>query len=64
MSAAAEIQRARDVADLANHRERLQWLESGTPRWACGALVDSHSRNVLTQQSREVIQRLESRETK
>lgn len=52
MNAAASIQAAREQADLQNHRERLEWLEQPSPRWSCGALVDSHSRHVLLLQSR------------
>ncbi len=53
----AQIQQEREASDLANHKERLIWLESDQPRWSCGTLVDTHTRNVLTEQSRAYIAR-------
>lgn len=56
MSAAAKkIQADREAADLANHRERLIWLEAPSPHWADGTLVDSHTRNALLLQSRTAV---------
>lgn len=52
MSAASDIQQAREAADLANHMERLEWLTQEAPRWACGALVDTYTKNALLLQSR------------
>ncbi|PLC06356.1 hypothetical protein CY658_04805 [Variovorax sp. RO1] len=55
MSAAQELQKAREAEDLANHRSRLEWLTGESPRWSCGAPVDAHTRNELTLQSRDAI---------
>lgn len=55
MIRAAEIQREREAVNLQNHRERVEWLSSERPRWACGELVDAHSRHVLLLQSQEAL---------
>lgn len=55
---AKAIQAARDSVDLKNHTERLAWLEQPSPRWACGKLVDAHTRHALIAQSREFIARI------
>jgi hypothetical protein len=49
------LQQEREAADLENHRARLAWLSAERPRWNCGALVDAHSRHVLTLQSKDAI---------
>lgn len=51
----ADIQREREAEELANHMERLPWLESAHPCWSCGTPVDVHTRNVMLRQSREAI---------
>lgn len=52
---ALQIQQDREQADLANHRERLEWLSGESPRWACGELVDTYTSKVLLNQSRSYI---------
>lgn len=52
MSAAQRIQADREAADLARHKERLEWLQATErPCWADGTPVDCHMRNVLLKQS-------------
>lgn len=52
---AALIQREREAADIANHRERVLWLASEHPRWSCGTLIDAYMRNELMRQSKAAI---------
>lgn len=54
-SAAARIQQEREAADLANHIERIQWLEAERPVYSCGTPVDTHTRNALLLQSRTFV---------
>lgn len=55
MNAAAQIQCDREAADLANHRERIQWLSAPNPKWACGVPVDGFTRRTLLNQSKEAV---------
>ena len=55
MSTATQIQQEREAAYIANHRERLQWLEAPDPVWSCGTRVDAYTRRVLLNQSRAAI---------
>lgn len=55
MDEAKEIQAQRERDDLENHKERVEWLSAGAPRWSCGTLVDAHSRNVLLLQSQQAL---------
>jgi hypothetical protein len=55
MSKAQQTQAERERMNLENHRERVEWLSADAPRWACGTLVDAHSRHVLLQQSRAAL---------
>lgn len=54
MSAKA-IQEAREAADLANHRERLQWLSMSKPLWSCGTPVSPFMHRVLKTQSENAL---------
>jgi len=56
--AAAMIQAERDQADIANHRNRIQWLSQDRPEWSCGTPVDAHLKNALLIQSRDALARL------
>lgn len=52
---AAQIQRQREAEFLANHKERIAWLEQDAPKWACGAPVPPSEQFKLLAQSREAI---------
>ena len=54
MSAKA-IQEAREAEELANHRERLQWLSQSKPQWSCGTPVSSYMHRVLKTQSENAL---------
>lgn len=53
--ASRELQQAREAADLARHKSRLQWLTKGRPCWADGTPVDAHTRHALERQSRAAL---------
>ncbi|HEX8610197.1 MAG TPA: hypothetical protein VF800_02830 [Telluria sp.] len=52
---AKAIQASRDAENIANHRERIEWLSAKQPCWACGEPVDAHMRNTLMAQSRTAL---------
>ena len=54
-AAAKEIQAKRDADNLANHRERIEWLTADRPCWACGEPVDAHTRHALLTQSQAAL---------
>lgn len=44
--AAKAVQSEREAAEMANHRERIVWLQGKQPCWSDGAPVDAHTRKV------------------
>ncbi|WP_284335396.1 hypothetical protein [Comamonas sp. NoAH] len=52
---AKAIQEAREAENLANHRERIQWLSQPKPLYSCGTPVDVHTRHALRVQSENAL---------
>lgn len=55
MNAAQQLQADRNAAELANHRERLVWLNAPNPKWSCGTSVDAHIKNAMLLQSKAAV---------
>jgi hypothetical protein len=55
MNAAQTLQRNRELADLKNHIERVQWLSKESPKWVDGTPVDSFTAKTLLAQSESAI---------
>lgn len=55
MNAAQQLQREREARELANHRDRIDWLTKSDPRWACGTPVAPSICAMLLNQSRAAV---------